>query len=73
MRGLPRLVAQTPIGKDVDVELLRKGQRTSLKVAVGRLAEEDEPVKTSAKEFPRARAKARIATRPRPPPPHALP
>ena len=27
MRGLPRLVAQTPIGKDVDVELLRKGQR----------------------------------------------
>ena len=27
MRGLPRLVAQTPIGKDVDVEVLRKGQR----------------------------------------------
>ena len=53
MRGLPRLVAQTPIGKDVDVELLRKGQRTSLKVAVGRLAEEDEPVKTSAKESPK--------------------
>ena len=45
MRGLPRLVAQTPIGKDVDVELLRKGQRTNLKVAVGRLAEEDEPAK----------------------------
>ena len=27
MRGLPRLVAQTPIGKDVDVEVLRKGQK----------------------------------------------
>ena len=26
MRGLPRLVAQTPIGKEVDVEVLRKGQ-----------------------------------------------
>ena len=26
MRGLPRLVAQTPIGKEVDVEILRKGQ-----------------------------------------------
>ena len=44
MRGLPRLVAQTPIGKDVDVELVRKGQRTHLTVAVGRLAEEDEAV-----------------------------
>ena len=27
MRGLPRLVAQTPIGKDVDVEIVRKGQK----------------------------------------------
>src|SRR5262249_60498845 len=53
MRGLPRLVAQTPIGKDVEVELLRKGQRTTLKVAVGRLTEEDEPVKTAAKEAPK--------------------
>jgi serine protease Do len=48
MRGLPRLVAQTPIGKDVDVEILRKGQKRNLKVAVGRLTEEDEP-KTAAK------------------------
>jgi serine protease Do len=50
MRGLPRLVAQTPIGKDVEVELLRKGQRLTLKVAIGRLVEESEAVKTSAKE-----------------------
>ena len=54
MRGLPRLVAQTQIGKEVEVELLRKGQRTNLKVAVGRLAEEEEPVKTAAaKEAPK--------------------
>jgi len=59
MRGLPRLVAQTPIGKDVDVEFLRKGQRTTLKVAVGRLTEADEPVKTSAKEAPKGKGKAR--------------
>jgi serine protease Do len=59
MRGLPRLVAQTPIGKDVDVELLRKGQRTTLKVAVGRLAEEDEPVKASAKESPKGKGKSK--------------
>ncbi len=50
MRGLPRLVAQTPIGKTVEVELVRKGQRTTLKVAIGRLVEESEPVKTSANE-----------------------
>ena len=36
MRGLPRIVAQTPIGKEVDVEILRKGQRMNLRVAVGR-------------------------------------
>jgi serine protease Do len=54
MRGLPRLVAQTPIGKDVDVELLRKGQRVTIKVAVGRLAEE-EPVKAAAKDAPKAK------------------
>jgi serine protease Do len=55
MRGLPRLVAQTPIGKDVDVELLRKGQRLNLKVAVGRLAEESEPAKAAAKEPPKGK------------------
>ena len=54
MRGLPRLVAQTPIGKDVDVELLRKGQRVTVKVAVGRLAEE-EPAKAAAKDAPKAK------------------
>jgi len=53
MRGLPRLVAQTPIGKDVDVEILRKGQKMTLKVAVGRLTEEGEPAKASAKESPK--------------------
>jgi serine protease Do len=49
MRGLPRLVALTPIGKDVDVEVLRKGQHLTIRVGVGRLAEEG-PTKTSAKE-----------------------
>jgi serine protease Do len=58
MRGLPRLVAQTPIGKDVDIELLRKGQRMTLKVAVGRLAEEETP-KASAKSTPKGRSKGK--------------
>jgi serine protease Do len=42
MRGLPRIVAQAPIGKAVDVELLRKGQRKSLQVTVGRLDNGDD-------------------------------
>ena len=47
--------AQTPIGKDVDVELLRKGQKMTLQVAVGRLTE-DEDVKADLKG--RARSEA---------------
>ncbi len=41
MRGLPRMVAQTAVGKSVTVEYLRKGQRRTTKVAIGRLADED--------------------------------
>ena len=43
MRGLPRLVAQTPIDKPVDVEILRKSERLTRKVAVGRLVEDEKP------------------------------
>ena len=39
MRGLPRIVAQTEIGKSVDVEVLRQGKRETLKIAVGLLDE----------------------------------
>lgn len=42
-RGLPRIVSQTPIGKQVDVEVLRKGQKKVFKVVIGRLQEEPEP------------------------------
>ncbi|MDX2307551.1 MAG: Do family serine endopeptidase [Hyphomicrobium sp.] len=41
MRGLPRLVAQAPIGQSVPVELLRAGERKSLDVVVGRLEDDD--------------------------------
>jgi serine protease Do len=40
MRGLPRIVSQTPIGKQVDVEVLRKGQKKTFKVVIGRLQED---------------------------------
>ncbi len=51
MRGLPRIVAQTPIDKSVPVEVLRKGERKTVQVTVGRLAEEDD--KTDAGKQPK--------------------
>jgi serine protease Do len=40
MRGLPRVVAGTAVGKAVDVEIMRKGEKRVIKVMVGRLVEE---------------------------------
>ncbi len=42
MRSLPRLVAQAPINQQVDVEVMRKGEKKLLKVTVGRLSDDDE-------------------------------
>lgn len=41
VRGLPRIVAQTPIDKEVDVELMRGNSKTTLKVKVGLMQEDD--------------------------------
>jgi serine protease Do len=46
MRSLPRIVAQTPVGKSVNIELFRKGQRRTLKVVVGRLADDAPAIET---------------------------
>ena len=43
MRQLPKLVAQTPIDKEVEVVFLRNGERKTAKVKVGRLEEEAKP------------------------------
>jgi len=51
MRGLPKLVAQTPIGKNVEVEVLRQGQKKTLSSAVGLLDdEEDKPEPATEKK-----------------------
>ena len=39
MRKLPRMVAETPIGKDVDVVIWRKGERQTVQVNLGELKE----------------------------------
>ncbi len=50
VRSLPRVVAQTPVGKEVDVEYLRKGQKRSARIVLGRLAEDDDKDKAAAKD-----------------------
>jgi serine protease Do len=45
VRGLPKLVAQTQIGRAVDVDLQRKGQKKTVKVTLGRLVEDDDKKK----------------------------
>jgi serine protease Do len=63
MRGLPRLVALTPVGKDVDVEVLRKGERLTFKVAIGRLEEDAGAAKPSAKQAPKETPKGKTRSR----------
>jgi serine protease Do len=49
MRDLPRIVADTPVGSQVDVVIIRKGKQQTLKVTVGRL-KDDEKVADARKE-----------------------
>jgi serine protease Do len=44
MRDLPRIVADTPVGKQVDVVIIRKGQEETHQVKVGRLQDSDNKV-----------------------------
>ncbi|GBD48662.1 Do family serine endopeptidase [Methylopila sp. Yamaguchi] len=48
MRDLPRIVADTPIDREVEVVLLRKGKQETRKITVGRL-EEAEPKNAALK------------------------
>ncbi len=42
MRSLPRLVARAPIDKTVPVDVLRKGERKTLQITIGRLSDDEE-------------------------------
>jgi serine protease Do len=52
-RALPRIVANTPIGKTVAVDVLRNGRKQTYRIQVARLAE-DKPVDRAAKPAPPA-------------------
>jgi serine protease Do len=56
MRRLPRLVAETPVGRTVPVTLWRKRQERAVQVTVGRL-EENEQQQASTQEAPKKTAK----------------
>jgi serine protease Do len=42
MRELPRVVADSPVGKEVDVIVIRKGERQTVQVTLGRLEDGEE-------------------------------
>lgn len=48
MRRLPRIVAETAVDREVDVEVWRKGQKAMVKVVVGRLDETEVAALTPA-------------------------
>ncbi|MBX3496796.1 MAG: DegQ family serine endoprotease [Parvibaculum sp.] len=48
MRDLPRIVAETEVGKTVDVEIFRGGRTIGIKVAVARLDESEEQVEAKS-------------------------
>ncbi len=49
MKDLPRAVADTAVGKAVDVLIIRKGKQETLKVTLGRLEDGEKPIEASAK------------------------
>jgi serine protease Do len=50
MHDLPRVVADTPVGKMVDVVVIRKGKHETHKVTVGRLQDNEKVAEASAKQ-----------------------
>ncbi len=45
IKDLPRVVAESPIGKEVDVVVIRKGKEQTVKVTLGRLEDNDQQAK----------------------------
>jgi serine protease Do len=52
MRDLPKIVAETPVGKDVEVTIIRKGKEEKKTVKLGRLEDEKQAALTPKKDSP---------------------
>ena len=50
MRDLPKIVADTPVGKDVEVIVIRKGKEEKLSVKLGRLEDEKQAALNNRKD-----------------------
>ena len=50
MRDLPRIVAETPVGKNVVVVVLRKGKETQFKVTLGLLKDGEKIIRAQSKK-----------------------
>jgi len=46
MRDLPRIVAESPVGEEVDVVVIRKGEEKTVKVTLGRLEDGEKMMET---------------------------
>ncbi|OIS95271.1 Do family serine endopeptidase [Brucella cytisi] len=49
-RDLPRLVAETPVGKDVEIVVVRQGEEKTVKVKLGRLVEDDKSTEAATED-----------------------
>ena len=70
MRDLPRIVAESPVGKAVDVLVLRDGKQQTVKVTLGRLedtAEEDDDKDQPAAQPPQGQQGNNQAPQSKPP------
>lgn len=61
MRNLPRIVAETPIGKKVDVLVWRKGDKRHVQVVLGELPEDDQLAELGQPETPAETPSAKVA------------
>lgn len=52
MRQLPKLVAQASVGKEVEIVILHKGERKTLKVKIDRMEEESDKKETETPPVP---------------------
>ena len=52
MKELPRIVADTPVGKDVEVIIIRKGKEEKKTVRLARLEDSEKPVQANVKATP---------------------
>jgi serine protease Do len=50
MRDLPRIVADTPVGKDVEVVIIRKGKEETHRVKLGRLEEGEKKTEVAKRD-----------------------